>query len=157
MLGPQGWSVEREDPTALEDPVDDGEREVLVVQDAAPGRDGLVCREDHRALLPMTIVDDVKEHVGGVRAVREIPHFVDDQHARMEVRRQGVGETSTAKRRGQIIDQFRGGDEARIEAILDRPIPDRHSEMRFSPARFPAQNQAAAVGHKLRGQRRAEQ
>ena len=42
MLGPQGWPVEREHPTALEDPIDDGVRQVLVVQDAAPGGDGLM-------------------------------------------------------------------------------------------------------------------
>ena len=99
MLGPQGGPIEREDPAALEDAIDDGKRQVLVVQDAAPGRDGLLCREDHRALFPMAIIDDVEEHISRIRAVREIAHFVDDQHAGMEVRRQGYGEAPIAERR----------------------------------------------------------
>ncbi len=156
MLGPQRWPIEREDSAALEDPIDDGMRQVLVVQDMAPGRHGLVRREDHRALLPMSIVDDMEEHVGGIRAVREVAHFVDDQHAGMDVGGQGVGEAPTAKRRGEVINQFSGGDEACVEVVLDRPISDRHGEMRFPTPRFPAQNQTAAVGHKLRGERRAE-
>ena len=77
MLGPQRWPVEGEEATALENPIDDGMCEVLVVQHAAPRRHAFIRREDHRALLPVSIVDDVEEHVRRVGAVGEIAHFVD--------------------------------------------------------------------------------
>ncbi|HET6414095.1 MAG TPA: hypothetical protein VFG53_18700, partial [Anaeromyxobacter sp.] len=57
---------------ALEDAVDDGGREVLVVEDAAPGIERLVGGEDHRATLQVALVDDVEEHVGGVVAVGQV-------------------------------------------------------------------------------------
>jgi hypothetical protein len=33
--------------------------------------------------------------------------------------------------------------------LLDRPIRDRHGEMRFVTSRFPTDNQAAPVVHKV--------
>ena len=60
--------------------------------------------ENHRPLLAMPIIDDVKQHVGGVRAAREVPDFIDDQDRRMRVGRERGGKASSAKRRGEIID-----------------------------------------------------
>ena len=51
MAGPDGGPVEAEDAAALEDPVDDGLREVLVVEDAAQaGRSLLVVMMRERFL-----------------------------------------------------------------------------------------------------------
>jgi hypothetical protein len=36
---------------------------------------------------PVTLVDDVKEHVRGVGAVREIAHFIDDEDRGVHHRR----------------------------------------------------------------------
>jgi len=52
--------------------------QVLVVQHVTPSGERFIRGEDHRAFLPMAIVHHVKEHVGSIRSVREIPHFVDD-------------------------------------------------------------------------------
>ena len=40
----------------------------------------------------MPLVDHVKEHVGGIRAVGEIPDLVDDQDGWMRIGLQGLGE-----------------------------------------------------------------
>ena len=78
MLRPQGWAIEREHAPALEYAVDDRVGEILVVQHVAPRGERFVGGEDHRALLPMAIVDDMEEHVRSIGPVREVPHFVDD-------------------------------------------------------------------------------
>jgi hypothetical protein len=78
MLGPHRWSIEREHAATLEDPIDDSMCQILIVEHTAPAGERLVGREDHRTLLPMTIIDDVEEHVRRVGAVREIAHLVAD-------------------------------------------------------------------------------
>lgn len=72
MLGPQRWAVESEQPPALEDPIDDGVGEVLVMEHAAPGAERLVSGEEHGPAPAVAIIDDVEEHVGRVGAVGEV-------------------------------------------------------------------------------------
>ena len=63
-------AVEEHEPATLENPVDDGLGEVMVVQNAAPpGERWLVGGEQHRPAAQMTLVDDVEQDVGGIRAV----------------------------------------------------------------------------------------
>ena len=50
MSGAIGWAVEEQEPATLENPVDDGLGEVIVVQHIAPGGERwLVGGEQHRA------------------------------------------------------------------------------------------------------------
>jgi len=70
------WAIELDHSAALEQAVDDGLGEVWVVKYCAPSLEGLVGGDDHRALLQVPLVDDVKEDVGGVAAVREIAELV---------------------------------------------------------------------------------
>ena len=134
MRSSQRRTIEHEETPTLEDPIDNRVRQVVIVKDSAPRVERLVRGEDHRALLAVPIVDDMKQHVGRVGAVREIADFVDDEHAWMCVHRERIGEASVAKGCGQIINEFRGCDEARIEAVLNRSIRDRHREMRLAPS-----------------------
>ena len=157
MFRTHRWSVKREQTAALEDAVDNGEGEVFVVQHAPPGIERFVRREDHRALVPMAIVDDVKEHVGSVRAVGKIPDFVDDQDGRMRVRRQPLRESAAAKGIRQIVDQFRRGDKPRIKAVLNGAIGNGDCQMGFAPARFARQDQRPTLGDKVGRQGGAEQ
>src|SRR5713101_205570 len=99
VLGPHRRTIQREETTALQDAVDDRVGEVFVMQYASPLVERFVGGEDHRALLPMPIVDHVKEHVGGVGATREIANLIDDQHGWMRVRRERRRKASGAKRR----------------------------------------------------------
>lgn len=77
MEGSHRGPIEPEQAAALEHAIDDGLREVVVMQDAAPGVQRLVRREDHRAAPTMPFVDDMKQHVCGVGAVGEIADLVD--------------------------------------------------------------------------------
>src|SRR4030095_10034927 len=120
--GADGWSVEGEEASPLEDAIDDGLRQVLVMEDAPPGADWLVRGEDHRALPTMPVVDYVEEHVRRIGTVGEIPDFVDDEHSGVRVGRQSFGETSLAKGRRQVVDHLGGGGEVRVESVLDRAV-----------------------------------
>lgn len=157
MSGPHRRTIERKESAALEDPVDDGLREVVVVQDGPPGREGLVGGEDHRPLALVAVVDDVKQHVRGVRPVRQVAHFIHDEDSGVRVGGQGRAEPPAAEGSRQGIDEFRGGHEARVEAILDGPIGERDGEMRFPAPRLARQDQIAALGDEVRGERGAEE
>ena len=131
MLRSHRRTIQREEATALEDAIDNRVREVFIVQHASPLVQRFIRGEDHRALLAMPIVDDVEEHVGRVGAVGEISDLIDDQDRGMRVRRERRGKASGAKGRGEIIDQFRGRDKARIKAMLNGAVRDGDREMRF--------------------------
>jgi hypothetical protein len=157
MPGSQRRAVKGQHTPTLEDPVDDGVREVLVVEHAAPDRQGFVRREDHGPLLPVPIIDDVEEHIGGVGPIREGADFVDHDHGRVDVASQGVGELAAPKRAREIINQFGSRDKQRVKAVLDRTIGDRHGPVRFPTARFSANDQASALRHEVRRERGAQE
>ena len=149
MAGPHGRSVEREQPSALEDAIDNGVGQVVVMQHVSPSRERFVRGEEHGLLPAMPVVDDVKEHVGGIRAVGQISHFVDHQHVGLCVRGEGVREPTGAKRGGERVDEFRRRHKAGGEAVLDRAIRHRDGQMRFPPSGFPEQDQRPAFGHEI--------
>ena len=113
--------------------------EVFVVEHAAPRLERLVGGEDHGPMAAMPLVDDVKEHVGRVGAVREIADFVDDEDRWVRVGRQGLPRAAGAKRGGEIVDQRRRGREERIEAVLNRAVRDGDGQMRFAAPGFAAE------------------
>ena len=78
VLGPHGGAIQGEQAPTLEDAIEDGVRDVVVVEHPAPGAQRLVGRKDHRALVAMAIIDDVEEHVGRVGPVGQIADLVDD-------------------------------------------------------------------------------
>ena len=71
-------SLQCDNAAALEDAVENGFGEIRVVQHLAPVFERLVGGEDHRLGALVALVDNMEEHVGGVGAVGEIAHFVDD-------------------------------------------------------------------------------
>jgi hypothetical protein len=79
MFRAQGRPVEREQASSLEDAIDDGLCEIVVMEHTPPGGERLVGREDHGPLLPMPIVDNVKRACWRRRTVGEIADLVDDQ------------------------------------------------------------------------------
>ena len=115
----------------------------------APGRERFVGGEDHRALPAMAFVDDVEEHIRRVGAVGEIADFIDDQEVGMRVGGEGLREAAGAKAVGEVVDQFRRGDEARRKGVLDGPVGDRHREMRLSAPWLPEQDQRAPLGDEV--------
>src|SRR3954469_5909182 len=115
MLGADGRAIELEPATSLEDAVDDGLREILVVEHGSPGIGVLVAGEDHRAPAAVAVVDDVVQHVGGIGSVSEIADLVNHKDVGRDVARKSLGETALTKRRRKIIDELGGGDEERVE------------------------------------------
>ena len=65
-------------------------------------------------------VDDVEEHVRGVVAVREVADLIDDEHVQVSVLGDGFAETAMPASHRELLDERRGGDEERVEAVLDR-------------------------------------
>ncbi len=96
VLGTHRRAVELKQAAALEDAVEDRLGEIVVVQHPAPGGERLVGGEDHRAPALVALVDDVEEHVGGVGAVGEVADLVDDEHGRVGVARERLGEPPLA-------------------------------------------------------------
>jgi hypothetical protein len=150
VLGSHGGTVECKESAAFEDSIHDGVGEILIVEDAAPGGERFIGGEDHRALFSMSIVDDVEEHVRGVGPVGEITDLVDDEDTGMHIAGQGLGKSSAPECGREFVDEFGGRHKPRIETVLNRPIGDGDGQMCFPPARFAAQDQAAALDHKLR-------
>ena len=79
MFGAQRRPVKGEQAAALEDAIDDRQREVLVMEDAAPCGEWLIGGEDHRSPAFVTVVDDVEEHIRGIGPVGQVPYLVDDE------------------------------------------------------------------------------
>ena len=69
----------------FENAVQDGLGEIGIVEHLAPGFEGFVGGEDHGSLVQVAIIDDLEEDIGSIRAVGEIPDFVDDQDRGMGV------------------------------------------------------------------------
>lgn len=86
--------TEADEAASLEDAVDDGLGEVVVVQDLAPSLERLLGGEDHRALPKVSLVHDVEEHVRRVGAVGEVADLVDHEDVRVQVGRERLGQTA---------------------------------------------------------------
>jgi hypothetical protein len=141
MLRAHRGSVEQQQATAFQHPVDDRGSEVIVVQDGAPGVGVLVRREDHRALRLMAMIDDVIEHVRRIGAVGQVADLVDDEDIRRDVATERVGEATVARCDRKIFDQLGGADEERVEAVLDRPIADRDGDVRLAAPRLSVEHE----------------
>ncbi len=137
MFGAHRRTVQREESAALEDAIDDGKCEIVIMEHAAPSGERFVGGEDHRSAAFMAIVDDVEEHVRGIGAVRQIPHLVDDQDGRMRVGLQRLRQLTVAKGRGEVVNERGRRREEGIEAVLDRAVGHRDGQVRLSTSRFP--------------------
>ena len=157
MSGPQGGPVEGEQASALEDAIDDGLGEVVIVEHAAPGVERLVGGEDHRALAAVAIVDHVEEHVGRVGAVGEVSDLVHHQQGGMGVGGESLGQAPGAKGGRELVDELGGGDEESVESVLDGAVGDGHGQVGLAAAGLAREDQAAALGDEVGAESGAEQ
>ena len=58
----------------------------------------LVRGEEHRLLVQIAMVDHLKEHIGGVSAVRQISYLVDYENVGLHIGRQRVTQSAFASR-----------------------------------------------------------
>ena len=156
MLGPDGRSVEAQESPSLEDAVDDGVGEIVVVEDAAPAPRMLVGGEDHRASSDVAVVDDVIEDVRCVVAVGEVADLVDDEDMGLHVHGERVAKLAVAARDGELVDELRGRDEARVEPELHRAIRDGDREMGLAASGLAFEDDRVALGDEVRREKRTD-
>lgn len=105
----------------------------------------------------MTLVDHVKEHVGGVGAVAEMTDLVDYEDVGVEVSAQVFAQAPNVRGGGQIVDELGGGRKESSEAELDGAVGDGNSEMSFASASFTQKDQVAPLGDHLGAEVRAQE
>ena len=98
-------------------------------------------------------VDDVEEHVRGVVAVREVADLIDDEHVQVSVLGDGFAETAMPASHRELLDERRGGDEERVEAVLGRPVGDRYRQVRLPPARLAGEDERASLRDEVGGEK----
>lgn len=157
MPGPVGGPAEFEMPAAFEHPVEDGFRQVGIMEDASPSAERFVRGEEHRPAMQVAVVHDREEHVGRVGTVAEIADLVDHEDVGMGVGRQDVAELTSPRGAGELLDEGRRGGEARLEAVLDGAVGDGDGQMRLAGPARPAEDQAVARRDELGAQEAAEE
>ena len=65
-----------DESSTLQDPIQDGGRQILIVQHLAPGAERFVGGEDHRALLQVAIIHHMEQNVGGILSVGQVAYLV---------------------------------------------------------------------------------
>jgi hypothetical protein len=141
---------------ALEDAIDDGVREVIVVEHGAPSSRAFVRREDHRAPADVALVDDVEEDVRGIVAVGQVADLVDDEDVRFDVGRERLAQAPLTTCRGQVVDERRRGGEERLEAVLQRAVGDCDRQVRLAAPGFALEDDRVSLGHEVGAEQRAD-
>ena len=141
----------------FEDSVEDGGGQVGIMEHPSPRVERLVGGEDHRPLAEMPVVDHVVQHVGGVGAIGQVTHLVDNQHMRMRVRLERLVEAPVSPGVREVLDQLRGGGEERLEAVLDSAVADGDGEMGLAATGLPMKDERPAFGHEIGTEVGAEQ
>jgi hypothetical protein len=142
---PHGGSVEHNDASSFEDPVNDGFCEVGVVQDMPPLGERFVGSEENGLLLEIACVDDVVEHVGSVVAEAPIADLVDDEHLRSDVSFESLPEIALGSGDMEVFDDFRGRREESVISVENRFVRQGDGEVCLPAARLAIENEASAT------------
>src|SRR5207244_5205808 len=70
MTRPPGGSIEVDEASTLQDSIQNGGRQILVVQHLSPRAERLVRGENDRPLLEVAMVHHMVQHIGGIGSVR---------------------------------------------------------------------------------------
>ena len=138
--------VEPQQAAPLEDAIDDGLGQILVVEDGAPLALGVLVRgEDQRPFPDVALVDHLIEDVRRVGAVREVADLVDDEDVGTDVADQFFSQSAVAARGGEVFDHLGGGREERLEAALDRAVRDGDREVGFASSGLAEEDDGASL------------
>ena len=129
VAGAHGGPFQYDDAAALEDAVQDGLGQVVVMQRGAPVLERLVGGEQQRTPLQAAGVDDVEQDIGGVGAAAERAELVHDQHGGPDIGLEGFGEAALAAGAGEIVDERGRAGEEGVEAVLDGLVGDGCGQM----------------------------
>ena len=138
-------------PSALEDAIDDGFGEVVIVEHGTPLFELLVGREDHGSVLQVPLVDDMEQHVRRVGAVGEVSDLVDDKHIGPRVGGERLAHAPLATRGRKVVDERCSGDEERVEPVLDRSVGEGDREVSFTSTRLSGKDESTPFGDEVGG------
>ncbi len=99
----------------------------------------------------------MEEDVGGVRALGQVSHLVDEEDVRVRIGRQRLMEASLPASVGEILDELRRGRKEGFEAVLNGPLPDGDRQMGLAAARLAQKDQRPPLGHEVRPEVGAEE
>lgn len=109
--------------------VQDGPRQVFVMQDSTPLLESFVGGKQHGSTFLVALVHYLEQNIGCVRPVAQIAHLITDQHLGGDVVLQRpVGVAVGA----QVVDERRSGGKPSLVAILDSFIGNGNTQMRLS-------------------------
>src|SRR2546422_7548216 len=80
MTSSSRGSIEANEPSALQDAVEDGGRQILVVEHLPPFIQRLIGSEDHGPFAQVAVVHHMGKKVGGGLRVGQVADLVNDQH-----------------------------------------------------------------------------
>ena len=69
MTGAPRGPIERDKASALEDAIQDGGRQVVVMQHLSPLAEWFIGGKDHGSFSQVAMVDHMKQNIGGIGAV----------------------------------------------------------------------------------------
>src|SRR5260370_22433756 len=98
-------------------------------------------QDDAPAFVPRT--HQLEENRGSQIVQRQIAHFVDHQNFRRQVHAHPAIQPPFAIRAPQVRCQIVRGDEIRSQSRADRLLRQRHTQVRFSHARWTQENHVA--------------
>jgi hypothetical protein len=74
-----------DEASTFQDSIEDGSRQVLVVQHLSPLTEGLVGSKDHRPFSEIAVTYHMEQNIGSVGAIAEIPDLIDHDDVRTSV------------------------------------------------------------------------
>ena len=157
MTSSSRGSIEANKPSALQDAVEDGRRQILVVEHLPPFIQRFIGSEDHRPFVQVAVVHHMEKDVGGVLRIGQVSDLVNDQHMRVRVGGQRLLEFSLDAGVGEIFDQFRGRGEKSLETVLDGPIADGHRQVGLASPGLAVQDERTSFADQVGPQVGAEE
>src|SRR2546428_4746822 len=80
MTSSSRGSIEANEPSALQDAVEDGGRQILVVEHLPPFIQRLIGSEDHGPFAQVAVVHPMEKNIGGGLRIRQGAHLANYQH-----------------------------------------------------------------------------
>src|SRR2546428_4785116 len=104
MTSSSRGSIEANEPSALQDAVEDGGRQILVVEHLPPFIQRLIGSEDHGPFAQVAVVYHMEKNVGGVLRIGQVADLVYEQQAGGGVGGQRLPEAFLLSGVGAVFD-----------------------------------------------------
>src|SRR2546422_11325781 len=115
MTSSSRGSIEANEPSALQDAVEDGGRQILVVEHLPPFIQRLIGSEDHGPFAQVAVFYHMGKNVWGVLRIGQVADLVNEPHVGGGVGGQRLLEPSLLAGGGESFDEFPGRGGKRVE------------------------------------------